>query len=127
MHTRILFITLSILAYTNLLPQCLEDNVFLRIDFNIKDNAYSDSIEVCIDQLIADFKSIYPNVEKFIAIDYYAGQNLTELGGNVKNIQECLNSKGIELPSYKFRFIFHSEKEVDSDFVRMYICLKESP
>lgn len=112
----------------SLSSQCSEDIIKLRIDFKSGDFTLDDSTEMCFDQLITNFRTIYPDIGKRIYITYYAPNNLTEVGGNIKLIQDYLSSNHIEEISYNFNFIFDTRiMDSNTDYVWIGIVLNESP
>lgn len=128
MKAIMMLLILTNCAFGTLSSQCLEDNIYLRIDFDQYGYTLNDSTESCLDELIHNFRTVYPKIGKRIVINYYAPNDLSHLGNNVKLIQDYLNSNGIEYFSYKFRFIFNPEvMDSDSDYVWIGIVLNESP
>ena len=112
----------------SLSSQCSEDIIILRIDFESRDCALEDSTRMCFDQLITNFRTIYPGIGKRIYITYYAPNDLSHVGGNIKLIQDYLRSNRIEEVSYKFNFVFDTRiMDSTTDYVWIGIVLNESP
>lgn len=127
MNLRTFLSVLILFANTSMLSQCLEDNIFLHIDFQPIEYESNDSLEVCLDEIIHLYKTAYPEVMKHIVIYYSVGPDLTNMGKNIMILQDYFTSKGINPISYRYQFNFRTEKSAISDSATITVVLMDSP